>query len=167
MHAPKVSRYDLEAKTHLVEQGTFAVDHYEQGDGWLYLARPFVNHPHIASMEAYLLPALGLQGNRWGHHPGSAYDWYDFYIDIMAFEVQETLWTSRDFYLDIVVVEGRGTTVADTDEFLAAQAEGLLTQAEADSTLTAAHALLNGLAKHGYSLQAYLETQGLVLTWHR
>lgn len=152
---------------HRVEQGVFAVDRYERGDGWLYLARPFIDHPHIASMEAYLLPALGLQVNRWGHHPGSAYAWYDFYIDVMAFEVQETLWTSRDLYLDLVVVEGRGAHIADTDEFLAAQAEDLLTPKEAAFALTAAHDLLNGLTKHGYSLQAYLEAQGLVLTWHR
>lgn len=167
MHAPKVSRHDLKAKTHRVAQGAFAVDRYEGGDGWLYLARPFIGHPHIAYMEAYLLPMLGLQVNRWGHHPGSTYDWYDFYIDVMAFDVQDTLWTSRDFYLDIVVVEGRGAHIADTDEFLAAQAGGLLTQAEASYALTAAHTLLNGLAKHGYSLHDYLETQGLVLTWHR
>lgn len=167
MHSPKVTRYDIAAKTHVVSSGPYPVDRYEQGDGWLYLARPLVNHPHIAYMEAYLLPALGLQVNRWGHHPGSAYDWYDFYVDIMAFEVQDTCWTSCDFYLDIVVLEGRGAHIADTDEFLAAQAEGLLTQAEASYTLTAAHALLNGLAKHGYSLHDYLETQGLALTWHR
>ncbi len=88
MHALKVSRYDLEARTHVISKGAFEVDRYERGDGWLYLARPTVHHPHIAYMEAYLLPALGLQVSRWGHHPGSAYAyaWYDFYIDVMAFE---------------------------------------------------------------------------------
>ena len=167
MHAPKVSRYDLEARTHVISRGAFAVDRYEHLDGWLYLARPFVGHPHIAYMEAYLLPQLGLQVNRWGHHPGSAYAWYDFYIDVMTFEVGERCWTSRDFYLDVVVVEGRAAYIIDTDEFLQAQAEGLLTPDEAAYALTAAHALLNGLAKHAYSLRGYLETQGMSLIWHR
>lgn len=155
MHAPKVSYYDLEAKTHTVSSGLYPVDRYEQRDDWLYLARPFVGHPHITSMEAYLLPALGLQVNRWGHHPGSDYAWYDFYVDVMAFEVGETCWTSRDLYLDVVVVEGRAAYVADTDEFLQAQAEGLLTAEEAEVALTTAHKLLNGLGECGYSLRAW------------
>ena len=119
MHAPKVSYYDLQAKTHTVSSGPYPVDRYEQRDGWLYLARPFVGHPHIASMEAYLLPALGLQVNRWGHHPGSEYAWYDFYVDVMAFEVGETCWTSRDLYLDVVVVESRAAYVVDTGRIFA------------------------------------------------
>ena len=167
MHAPKVTYYDLEAQTHILSKGAFAVDCYEKSDGWLYLARPFVSHPHIAYMEAYLLPALGLQVNRWQHHPGSAYAWYDFYVDVMAVKVDEACWTSRDFYLDIVVVEGRAAYIIDTDEFLAAQTEGLLTPDESAYALSAAHNLLNGLAKCGYSLHSYLETQGLTLTWHR
>ena len=88
------------------------------------MARPSVGHPHIAYMEAYLLPALGIQVNRWQHHPGSEYAWYDFYVDVMTFETEETYWTSRDLYLDVVVVEGKAAYIADTDEFLAAQAEG-------------------------------------------
>ncbi len=167
MHAPKVTYYDLEARTHIVSKGAFPVDRYQKGDGWLYLARPLVGHPRIAYMEAYLLPALGLQVNRWGHQPGSEYAWYDFYVDVMTFEMNETCWTSRDLYLDIVVVEGQAAYIADTDEFLEAQTEGLLTPEEVAYALSAAHNLLNGLAKCGYSLHAYLEAQGFTLTWHR
>ncbi len=162
MHPPKVSRYDLSVKTHTVDRDSYPVDRYERGDGWLYLARPFVDHPHIAAMEAYLLPALGLQVNRWEHHPGSSYAWYDFYVDVMSFEVGQPLWTSRDLYLDVVVTEGKGAQILDTDEFLQARAEGLLTAEEADAGLTAAHNLLNGLGKYRYSLRAWLEgTVGL------
>lgn len=158
MHPPKVSRYDLEAKTHTVSRGdVYPVERYERGDDWLYFARPLMNHPHIAAMEAYLIPALGLQVNRWAHHPGSEYAWYDFYIDVMAFETGETLWTSRDFYLDVIVVEGRAAHITDTDEFLAAQAEGLITPEEAAYALETAHTLLNGLAECGYSLRAWLK----------
>lgn len=167
MHPPKVSRYDVAARTHTVSKGdVYPVERFEQGDGWLYLERPLVDHPHIASMAAYLLPALGLQVNRWGHHPGSEYAWYDFYIDVMAFEPGETLWTSRDFYLDVIVVEGSAAYITDTDEFLAAQAEGLITQAEAAYALEATHTLLNGLGECGYSLRAYLKkTVGLEVTF--
>ena len=166
MHAPKVSRHDLTAKTHVIERGTFAVDRYEKGDGWLYMARPLVDHPHIAAMEAYLLPALGLQVNRWEHHPGSEYAWYDFYIDVMTFDVQETLWTSRDLYLDVIITEGKAARILDTDEFLGARAKGLLTAAEAEFALTTAHTLLNGLGSCGYSLRAWLRgVVGLEVTF--
>ena len=165
MHPPKVSRYDLAAETHTVASGSYPVDRYEKGDGWLYLARPFVGHPHIAYMEAYLLPALGLQVNFWQHQPGSSYAWYDFYVDVMVFETGEC-WTSRDFYLDIVVVEERAAYIVDTDEFLAAQIEGLLTPDESAYALNTAHALLNGLAKCGYSLRTWLKsTVGLEVTF--
>ena len=158
MHPPKVSRYDLTARTHAVSKGdVYPVERFEQGEGWLYFTRPLVNHPHIASMEAVLLPALGLAVNRWGCHPGSEYAWYDFYVDVMAFGTGETLWTSRDFYLDVIVVEGQSAYITDTDEFLAAQTEGLLTQKEAAYALEATHALLNGLGECGYSLRAYLK----------
>ena len=166
MHAPKVSRYDLAAKTHTVDRDSYPVDRYEQGESWLYLARPFVDHPHIAAMQAYLLPALGLQVNRWEHRPGSPYVWCDFYVDVMSFEVGQALWTSRDLYLDVVVTEGESARILDTDEFLQAQAEGLLTAAETDAGLTAAHNLLNGLGKCGYSLRAWLKgAAGLEVTF--
>ena len=166
MHPPKVSHYDTAAYTHTVASGSYPVDRYEQGNGWLYLARPFVGHPQIAGVEAYLLSALGLQVNRWQHQPGNEYAWYDFYVDVVTFEVGETCWTSRDLYLDVVVVEGKSAYIADTDEFLEAQAEGLLTPEEAAYALTAAHALLNGLAKCGYSLRTWLKsTVGLEVTF--
>lgn len=165
MHAPKVTHYDIVAKTHTVSGGPYPVDRYEQGDGWLYLARPYVDHPHIAYMEAYLLPRLGLQVNRWGHHPGSAYAWYDFYVDVMAFEVGEDCWTTRDFYLDVAVIEGKAAQIADTDEYLEALGVGLLTTDEASYALTHTHALLNGLAEHGYRLSDWLRAQGVTLTW--
>ena len=167
MHAVKTSIYDIAAQTHVVSKGmSLSVDRYEKGDGWLYMARPSVGHPHIAYMEAYLLPTLGIQVNRWQHHPGSEYAWYDFYVDVMTFETGERCWTSRDLYLDVVVVEGKAAYIADTDEFLEAQTEGLLTQAEAAYALNAAHNLLNGLAKCGYSLRAWLKnTVGLEVTF--
>lgn len=157
MHAVKTSTYDLKAQTHTVASGLYSVDRYEKGDGWLYLARPFVGHPHIAYMEAYLLPALGLQVNFWQHQPGSRYAWYDFYVDVMTFETGKTCWTSRDLYLDIVVVEGKAAHIIDTDELLAAQTEGLLTSEEAAYALNTAHDFLNGLAKCAYSLRVWLK----------
>ncbi len=157
MHAVKTSTCDLLAQTHVVTRGAFAVDRFEEGDGWLYMARPSVGHPHIAYMEAYLLPALGIQVNRWQHHPGSEYAWYDFYVDVMTFETGETYWTSRDLYLDVVVVEGQAAYIDDTDEYLAAIEEGHLDTEEAAYALTTAHTLLNGLAKFDYSLHAWLK----------
>lgn len=165
MHPPRVTRYDIAAKTHTVGSSPYPIDHYECGEGWLYLTRPFIGHPHSAAMEAYLLPSLSLQVNRWSHHPESNYAWYDFYVDVMTFDIGEALWTSRDLYLDIVVVEGERAEVLDTDEYLAAVKEGFLTRREAALALTRAHELLNGLAKYGYSLEDYLNAQAIQLKW--
>ncbi len=157
MHPVKTSIYDVAAQTHTISLGSYPVDRYEQGDGWLYFTRPFVRHPHIAGMAAYLLPTFGLQVNRWQHHPGSSYAWYDFCVDVMTFETGRTCWTSRDLYLDVIVVEGKAAYIIDTDEFLEAQTEGLLTLQESVYALNTAHNLLNGLAKCGYSLRAWLK----------
>jgi hypothetical protein len=132
VHAPKVSHHDLRENTHRVNKGTFAVDLYELGGGWLYRARP-----HIASMEAYLLPR----------------------VDVMAFEVGEDARTARNLYLDVVTT-GRAAQIADTDEYLAVLGAGLTTAGEAGCVLTRTDA---PLAKYGLAWGA----QGVSLTWRR
>jgi uncharacterized protein len=163
----KVSHYDLAAKTHTVKAGVFPVEVYEQCDDWLYMARPYIDHPDIAAMEAYLIPTLGLQINRWQHHLQSTHAWYDYYIDIMKFDIAKTCWVSHDFFLDVLVIEGKAAHILDTDEFTVALEGGLLSSAEATYALTKMHELLNGLAKHKYRLPQYLRSQDVMIAWRR
>jgi uncharacterized protein len=161
----KISHYDLAAKTHTVKAGVFPVEVYEQCDDWLYMARPFVNHPDIAAMEAYLIPKLGLQINRWRHHPQSSYTWYNYYIDIMKFDIAKTCRVSHDFFFDGLVIEDKAVQILGTDEFTTALEDDVLSLAEATYALTKMHELLNGLAKHKYRLPQYLRSQDITLAW--
>lgn len=157
MHAPKISSYDLVAKTHTVSKGTFSCERLEVMDGWLLVERPMVDHSDFFALSSYMLPDLGIAVTRWQNRPESDQNWYDYYVDILACEVEGELWTTRDFYLDGLVVEGKLALTNDTDEYLEAVREGLLTETEAASALTKMHTLLNGLGECGYSMKAWLK----------
>lgn len=159
MHPPKVSRYDLLLKTHEVKWGLCPVTRFEMGEGWLLMERPMLEHPDFLGMNSYVLPDLGIAVTRWQHRPESRYTWYDYYVDILTCEVEGEIWTTRDFYLDVVVLENRAAFTNDTDEFLEAVHEGLLSQAEAALALTKMHTLLNGLGECGYSMKAWLKRE--------
>ena len=166
MHAPKVACYDLEAMTHTVKWGVCPVEHFEVGEGWLLMQRPMIDHPDFFGMSSYIVPTLGITVTRWQHRPESSYTWYDYYVDILAAEVEGARWQTKDFYLDVVVLENRAAFTNDTDEFLAAVREGQLTRAEADFALTKMHAMLNGLGECGYSMKAWLKREaGLELAF--
>ena len=60
---------------------------------------------------------------------------------------------------------GRGTSVLDVDEFVAAVAAGLLDARRAEHALHCSHAAVDGLAAHGHDLDAWLAGHGITLTW--
>ncbi len=156
MHPPKVSHYDAEAMTHTITKGLYPLTRLELNETWLLAQRPMVDHPDFLALSTYVLPDLGIAVTRWTHRPESAYAWYDYYVDILTCEPGPTCWTTRDLYLDVVVVEGKFALTSDTDEYLEALREGLLTLEEGAYALTKMHTLLNGLAECGYSMKAWL-----------
>ncbi len=134
----------------------------ETSNGLSYLALfDEVRHPKLHTRESHVLPALGLEVSRFGyrdaHQPG---DPFDYYIDIARVSEQGERWTVRDLYLDVLVFDGERAEILDTDEYLAALREGHLGADEAAYALETAHALLNKLATFGYSLEAYLHSEG-------
>ena len=141
-------------------------EHFRLDDISLFWALP-VDGTNIKSMQAHVLPAVELQVVKFGwkeHMPEQ--DKIDYYIDIVSItERSPERWHVRDLYLDVTVLEGKRAEVLDTDEYLAAVQAGFLTQQEAAFALTKTHELLNVLAKHGYSLEAYLNAQGIQLKW--
>ncbi len=91
-----------------------------------------------------------------------------YYIDIVnVTEQSNTTWHMRDLYLDLLVYENRFTTIDDTDELLAAFEAGYIQKDELYQSLETTHNLLNKLAKHNHSLEAYLDSLDIALTWEK
>lgn len=175
MHPVSVSVYDLAGRRKIrrkrgsEEVGTLLC--HESTPQMLSYFVKLHDHPEVSSVRGQVLPDLGLQVARFDYlepRPLSA-DYvsadFDYYLDIVRVTEQGKRWVVRDLYLDVLVVEGVRATILDTDEYLAAVREGHLGADEAAYALGAAHALLNNLAKFGYSLAAYLHSEGVTLTW--
>lgn len=124
--------------------------------------------PKLWCRESHVLPALGVEISRFGYREAYQPERpFDYYVDIVSVPEQGKFWTVRDFYLDVLIYDGERAKILDTDEYLAAIQEGHLTADEAAHALTALHAFVNGLARHGYNLDAYLQAEGVTLSWRK
>lgn len=151
---------------HTISKGPYPLERLELREGWLLAARPMLDHPDFLALSTYVVPILGIAVTRWTHRPESAFTWYDYYVDILTCERGPTCWTTKDLYLDVVVVEGGCALTCDTDEYLEARREGLLTPEEADFARMKMHGLLNGLGECGYSMKAWVRREvGLEMTF--
>ncbi len=144
------------------------MDLYQEHPHGLYVSRRFHNHPRVAYWQAHLLPdllpgGLGIQLCRYDFHGERA---HDYYIDVASISRQGHVWTVRDHYLDLLVWDGLCAEVADTDELTSALAAGYIGQDEYAAAVAGAHSLLNGLARHGYEVGAWLASQKLHLEWN-
>jgi len=170
MHPPKLETFDVHACTNTDPKGFVRpVDRYHTESFGLYLDRAVQDHPRIARVESWLLPALGIRVTDWWWHPGQERD-QDFYIDIVDIErdgPDGSIWRTVDHYLDIVVFSGRVSTVLDLDEYVDAVANGLLDTAAAERALTNSYRVLAGLSAHQHDLACWLSTLGIRLTWRR
>lgn len=163
MHAVKTERHDTARRQHTTNTGIRDVEVYREHAHGLFVARPFVAHPRIAYWEAHLLPELGVQLARYTLQGGRRD--HDYYLDIADVTRDGDVWSVRDLYLDVVVWEGRRAEVLDTDELLAARAEGFIGEGEALAAVERAHAVLNGLSAHEYRVDAWLAEHGVALGW--
>lgn len=168
MHPVRVETLDLLALTHTLDHGQGVppvqyplawVEHTPYG---LHCGRAFHGHPTIAFMERHVLPGLGLLVNRFTLPDGQAHSRY--YVDVAGITPGEHLWESRDWYLDLVMTAEDRMLVDDTEEYLAAVQEGLLTPDEAAAALVACHRAVNGVLTCG-SLDHWLAREGIELKW--
>jgi predicted RNA-binding protein associated with RNAse of E/G family len=141
-----------------------AVDEYTVHPWGLYMARPTPGRPQFHYLESWLLPALGLRATVFHFNPGHERD-HDYYLDIGEYTAGKTVWRSEDHYLDIEVRTGRGAELADVDELLDAVRQGMLAPGIAELAVRRAVAAVDGLARNGYDLQAWLTTIGIRLSW--
>lgn len=124
-------------------------------------------HPKLAGLEAHVLPVLGVRVSHFEHREKLPPGDYDYYVDIVCVTEQGERWVVRDLYLDVLIFDGVRTKILDTDEYLAARVEGHMDAGEADDALLNLHAFLDGMARYGHSLERYLESQGVTLTWRK
>lgn len=141
-----------------------AVDEYAVHPWGLYVARPTPGRAQFHYLESWLLPSMGLRATVFHFNPGHERD-HDYYLDIGEYTPGEAVWRSEDHYLDIEVRTGRGAELADVDELLDAVRHGLLSARVAERAVQRAVSTIDGLASHGYDLQAWLGVNGMQLNW--
>jgi predicted RNA-binding protein associated with RNAse of E/G family len=141
-----------------------AVDEYAVHPWGLYLARPTPGRAQFHYLESWLLPSLGLRATVFHFNPGHERD-HDYYLDVGEYTSGDTVWSSEDHYLDIEVRTGRGAALADVDELLAATRLELLAPDVAELAVRRAVNAIDGLARNGYDLQAWLAGGDIRLSW--
>jgi uncharacterized protein len=165
IHPPKRETFDVAARTNTDPKGVVrAVDVYVEQPWGLYLARPTPGREQFHYLESWLLPALGLRVTIFHFSAGHERD-QDYYLDVGRFTRNGDVWTSEDHYLDLVVRTGRDVTLIDIDELMIAVKAGLVDPETADQAVQAAVTAVDGLASHGYHLDRWLASSGMVLTW--
>jgi predicted RNA-binding protein associated with RNAse of E/G family len=167
LHPPKTEVFDPASQTNTDPKGIVReVEVFREEPFGLYLARPTPGRAQFRYLESWLLPSLGLRVTDFWFNPGHERD-QDFYLDVVGVQRDGGRWMTKDLYLDIVLREKVGLDVIDTDELLDASNAGLLTPGEALSALETTYAAVDGLARHGYDLGAWLATKDIELTWKR
>lgn len=165
VHPPKTEVFDLAAGTNTDPKGHVrTVSRFRREPFGLYLARPLPDHPRLAALESWLLPALGLRVTRWYWRPGHDRD-IDFYLDLVDVESGDAQWRTVDHYLDLEVRQGRGLELLDVDEFVLAVQSGLLDPKTAERAMRRAGAAMEGITRCGYDLPKWLRDNDIELSW--
>jgi predicted RNA-binding protein associated with RNAse of E/G family len=165
IHPPKVELFDLEDMTNTdPKQIVRAVDEFRLESFGLYMARSMAGHPTLSYLESWLLPALGIRVSKFRWLPGHALD-QDYYLDIVDIDTSPAQWKTRDYYLDITVRAGRDAEVVDVDEFLTATRADILDRESAQRALERTYRAVDGLARHQYDPQAWLQDEGCPVSW--
>ncbi len=165
IHPPKRETFDLAERTNTDNKGIVrAVDEFVVRPWGLYMARPTPGREQFHYLESWLLPALGIRANVFHFNPGYERE-QDYYLDIAQVTAGEVVWTTEDHYIDLIVYAGDRTELLDTDELLEAHGQGLVSTAVAESAICRAVAAIEGLARHGHDLDAWLAAHGITLSW--
>ncbi|WP_433193270.1 DUF402 domain-containing protein [Nocardia sp. CA-107356] len=165
VHRPKVEYFNIADLTNTDPKGFVRpVERYRAEPWGLYMARTS-DHPQFHYIESWLLPELSIRVTVFHYHPAHRRD-QDYYVDLGQFtRIEPKKWKSVDHYLDIVVRSERETELLDVDELLAAHTAGMITLAEATAAIEHASMAIDGIAANGYSLERWLATLDITLTW--
>jgi predicted RNA-binding protein associated with RNAse of E/G family len=167
VHPPKIEWFDLDAMTNTDPKGIVRdVEEYRRGPAGLYVTRPIVGHHKFAHLQSWLLPSLDLRVTLWQWNPGFPPD-LDFYVDVVEIDPGERRWRVVDSYLDLAVHTGQGVDVLDSDELLGALQAGYIDAATARRAMESTYTAVDGIARHGYDLNAWLTSLDMPLSWRK
>ncbi len=165
IHAPKHETFDLAARTNTDPKGIVrAVDVYTVQPWGLYMARPTPGRAQFHYLESWLLPSMNLRATVFHFNPGYERE-QDYYLDVGSYTAGERAWHAEDHYLDLVVRTKVGVELADVDELLTAVRHGLLTPETGERAVQTAVSAIDGLSRHDYDLNRWLNARGMTLTW--
>ncbi|MEU2033903.1 DUF402 domain-containing protein [Nocardia amamiensis] len=164
-HRPRVEYFNLAELTNTDAKGFVRpVERFRVEPWGLYMGRT-VGGPDSHYLESWLLPELSLRVTVARPNPAHHRD-PGYRLDIGEFgRIGPKRWKSVDHYLDIVVRRGRPAELLGVDELLAAHAAGLVDTAQAHSAFDRATAVLDALAAHDHSVEDWLATRGITLSW--
>ncbi|MDY6049525.1 MAG: DUF402 domain-containing protein [Corynebacterium sp.] len=163
-HPIKHESFDTATMTNIDPKGfTRSVDTYTVTDGMLYMARG-ANHPNFGYLESWLIPDLYLRVNVFHYRDGSATP-DGIYIDVADIRESDGVWETRDLYVDLFSHDGEPIEVLDIDELATATSAGLLSAEEAERAIDVTLKAVEGITRHGDDPLAWLESQGITLTW--
>lgn len=140
------------------------VERFQVEQWGLYMART-VDGPHFHYLESWLLPELSIRVSAAHARPGDHHA-KDHCLDIGEFtRIEPKRWKAVDHYLDVMVPRDGKPELRGVADLLAAHAAGLLDTAQADRAFERATAALDGIAAHEHSLDSWLASLDIRLTW--
>lgn len=141
---------------------------YRRAPWGLYLSRPTPGRAQFNHLQSWLLPSLGLRATVYDWNPGHERA-QDHYLDVVDIWIDDDpdgeVWHTEDHYLDLVVYRDDRTDVIDVDEFLQAHRVGLLAPETAERAMATTLTAVAGLAAHGHDLGAWLDGNGMPISW--
>ncbi|MGQ4599943.1 DUF402 domain-containing protein [Nocardia sp. R6R-6] len=164
-HRPRIEYFNLAELTNTDAKGFVRpVERFHVEPWGLYMARA-VDGPDSHYLESWLLPELALRATVVRRSPAHHRD-AGYRLDIGEFtRIGPKRWKAVDHYLDIVVRRGRPAELLGVDELLAAHAAGLVDPTHAHRAFERATTVLEALAAHDHSVEDWLATRGITLTW--
>ena len=166
MHPPKRETFDLRARTNTDPKGSVrAVDEYIVRPWGLYLARPTPGRAQFHYLESWLLPSLGLRATVFHFNPGHERD-QDLYLDVGEY-------TARRTRVDLRRTTTSTSSSVPTPGWIWLMSTSywmrcdtvLLTPEAGELAVRRSVAAVDGLARNGYDLNAWLADEGMQLTW--
>lgn len=161
----KIETYDFSSMFHSTSNQPYKLKHLEGREKYFYAARPFINHPKYSYWEAFLIPHLNLQLNKYYQHSGKY--WCDAYIDIATIKITKEKLIVTDLFIDICVSEQQRAYVLDFKDFDEALKQSLMSPELITTALTSFEYLMNSLAKHNYAVQSFLDAENIAIDWYK
>ncbi|GAB2704224.1 hypothetical protein [Nocardia thraciensis] len=164
-HRPRVEYFDLADLTITDARGfVHPVERYHVEPWGLYLMRAADTPPNRYT-ETWLLPKLSVRVGM--QHVNAAHDrdpHYHIRLGDYA-RIEPKRWAAHDHYIELVARNGRPVEMHGVADLLAAHAADCLGGPQAQRIIEHANTVVAGIAAHDHSVERWLRSHGITLTW--